>query len=596
MLTSRGWWLLLVTLFVTGMGTALANVRGVGLALLGLVVLSFLVIEWCRFLFPLRMGLPRIQIERELHDDRGPIVTLWAKRTFTVTVRITAPGRMSMPLVLADDRFPFGLELVAGGTNTAGVLRHGQPIEITYRIRVRAAGPVRFEGVRLRWTDPQGYFYHETFVRQPLVYPALPPLVDVELNQRTNKRYNILPPPGIHRLHRAGSGSELLDLRDYRPGDPPKLIAWKPSARKDKLITKEFENEVPVRCTLVLDGSQSVRIGPPGHNALARLVEIGSSVAQAALGNRDHVGLIIFDEHNATHVAPARGRRHLIDMLHRLAEVGRLPAAASTPDIDMLTRIAMALMREIYPDLLDRNLNSFPWWLPVLFPRPEYLRTITLTDAVIPWWRRLSATEWRRQMNRKKLSAVLTVVQGYSPGVMAQLMEDDTFFGLALQDFLAQHNVPYPVALYDWRGKYQFAEPQKIDVLSASLLRAVRRAHDNELFVLMVDLVEQMDAIEPLRRALRVALGRHHRVVLVSPWQPDVPLPGTSQKIERPRWSGDVAGQLRQALITRYHNAHEQIRREFGRIGVTVVRALQDDSMQLILDRMEQLRMAGIRR
>ena len=38
------------------------------------------------------------------------------------------------------------------------------------------------------------------------------------------------------------------------------------------------------------------------------------------------------------------------------------------------------------------------------------------------------------------------------------------------------------------------------------------------------------------------------------------------------------------------------VRREFGRLGVPVVRAMQRESMQLILDRMEQLRVAGIRR
>ena len=63
-----------------------------------------------------------------------------------------------------------------------------------------------------------------------------------------------MPPPGMHRLKPTRQrGSELLDLREYRPGDPPKTIAWKASARRDMLITKEFENDVPVRCTLFLD-------------------------------------------------------------------------------------------------------------------------------------------------------------------------------------------------------------------------------------------------------------------------------------------------------------------------------------------------------
>ena len=64
MLTSRGWWLLLVTLFLSAMGVALSQHRGAMLAILGLTVLAWLVVEWCRFLFALRWGLTSIRVER----------------------------------------------------------------------------------------------------------------------------------------------------------------------------------------------------------------------------------------------------------------------------------------------------------------------------------------------------------------------------------------------------------------------------------------------------------------------------------------------------------------------------------------------------
>src|SRR5947209_4105897 len=211
MLTPRGWWLLLVTLFVTAMGVAISVQRGATIAVLGLTILAWIVVEWCRFLVALRWTQPLIQVERELHDDRGPVVTLWAQRSFTVVVRLTCDSRLPTPFVMMDDRFPFGVELVGGTTYAAGVLRRGEIIEVRYRLRCRSAGPVRFEGLRLRFADPQGFFYHEAFLRQPLVFPTFPPLVDADLKQHTTKRYNILMPPGIHRLHRAGGGSELLD-------------------------------------------------------------------------------------------------------------------------------------------------------------------------------------------------------------------------------------------------------------------------------------------------------------------------------------------------------------------------------------------------
>lgn len=595
MLTSRGWWLLLTALFLAALGTALSGTRSATLAILGLTVLAWLVIEWCRFLFALRWGVPLLRVEREIQDDRGPVVTLWSSRTFTVTVKIWTRSRLPLPFALIDDRFPFGVELVEGGTHAAGAVSRGHPVELKYRIRCKSAGPVRFEGVRFRFADPQGFFYHEMFLRKAIEYPALPPLVDVDDNQRHTKHDNMLPPPGIHRLKRAGSGSELLDLRDYMPGDPPKMIAWKASARKDKLITKEFESDVPVRCTMLVDTSQSVRLGPPGHNALARLVEIASSVAQAALANRDHVGLITFDEESSTYVPPARSKRHLIDLLRKLSEVGRLPVAASQADVESLIPLAHALTLELYPDLLDPRLNTWRWWLPILFPRPEYLRMISLGDAVFPWLRRLSPPEWRQQAVRKRLAAVVTVANGLSPGALALMQEDDQLLGFALQEFLGLHQAPYPVPMYDWRGKYLFAGGEKVEVLAAALLRAVRRGRDNELFVLLADLFELTDRMEPLRRAVRVALGRHHRVVLVCPWSPDIPLPDV-EEVEAVSPMSDPLTEARRSLIRRYHKAFQETRREFGRLAVPVVIARQREPVQLILDRMEQLRVAGIRR
>ncbi len=123
----------------------------------------------------------------------------------------------------------------------------------------------------------------------------------------------------------------------------------------------------------------------------------------------------------------------------------------------------------------------------------------------------------------------------------------------------------------------------------------MRRGRDNELFVLLADLFELTDRMEPLRRAVRVALGRHHRVVLVCPWSPDIPLPDALE-VEPAMGMPGAVMEARRSLIRRYHQAFEETRREFGRLAIPVVIARQREPVQLILDRMEQVRVAGIRR
>src|SRR5262249_54751832 len=275
-----------------------------------------------------------LRVERVLRDDRGPVESLWAGKTFDVHVTLRLDGQTDLGYVRLRERVPFAVEFVQGEVTYEGEFPAGETRELHYRVRCPARGRVRFEGLTLRLADLQGFFHPAAFVPGVAEYRVLPALVDTEGQPATLKRFNLLPSPGQHRHPRPGTGSELLDLRDYRPGDPPKTIAWKVSARRDRLITKEFESEGPVRCTLVVDTSQSVRVGPRGQTALTRLVEIAAAVAQAANGVRDLVGVCLFDDRAVTtYLRPARGQRHLVGVLNVLADAAGLAPASGAADL-----------------------------------------------------------------------------------------------------------------------------------------------------------------------------------------------------------------------------------------------------------------------
>jgi uncharacterized protein (DUF58 family) len=526
-------------------------------------------------------------------------------------------------------------------------------------------GQVRFEGVGIQTADPQGFFYHKTFLSHPRVYRVLPPLSDARGHSPAVKRHNMLPLLGAHRHLRPGSGSELLDLRDYMTGDPPKTIAWKASARRDRLMTKVFESEVPVRCTLFVDTSNSVRVGPPGKNALARLVEISSNVAQASAAARDLTGLCLFDERAFSFVKPARGPRHVVQLLNRLAEAADLAPSTGEARLYPLLRLAYGLARELYPDQLRRDLNRSPWWLPWLWPQPfSTVRRPTAADhfnrwlfivLLVLWGLVLAYFVWgversyarvplsvatlivrvllytllgglvgtgfvltlsllrgyilfaparRRAFHwRKRLAALLSVQYGLAPGGLAVLLEDDQRMGNYLQRFLAEHQVPYPLPMYDRKGRYLFAAPGKIDFLAAALLRAVGRGHDNELFVLLVDVLELEDQLGPLLRAIQVARARHHRVMVISPWPPGMPPPKEGEDVpvlKRRRHYDEPQARLKDTLrlntTERFHRAFHRVRRTFARLGVQVICALSREPARLVLQRLEQLRFLERRR
>jgi uncharacterized protein (DUF58 family) len=692
MLTARAWWFLLSLLLILAVGLLRPVLP---LVLLGLTLLSWFGCQWLLFLLRLP-ALSDVRVEREVWDDRSAVATLWAGQEFEVRVRLTGSDWLASPHLAAIDHVPFAVEHQAGARSVQGVLRSRQTLEMSYRIRCGPAGLARFEGVRLQAADLQGFFYHVHFVHAVVVLPILPVLTQRLGQPASKKRHNLLMPPGIHRFHRPGSGSELLDLRDYLPGDPPKTIAWKVSARRDRLITKEFESEVPVRCTLFVDTSSSVRVpalsgvGPRQTNygkALDRLVDLAAGILQASAGIRDLTGLCLFDEQGATSVRPDRGGAHRTKCLRMLAAAAALMPHEARANPQHLLPLAFSFTHEVYPERMRPAINSLPFgliWLEGFsgysrrFPRGlvEMLRRwrtdlarLDLFELLhrrkqelrsLCWWSSfwalvlpllllaarvflkvpmpgdvlgfalffcplLATFVWggsfllfaldtlvskghrRRARWRKQLAAIVSAREGLAPGGLAVLLEDDDAFSRMVQRFLAEHQVPYTLPLYSPEGRYLFAAPEKVPVLASALLQAVGKGRDNELFVLLADLLELDAGLDPLLRAVRLALSRHHQVVLICPWPPGVAPPGGDPAREasaslalhgRPHGRRKAEASPHsllwdQANTQRFHLAYQRIRRTFTRLGVAVLCAATDEPVPLILSRLERLRISG---
>jgi uncharacterized protein (DUF58 family) len=674
MLTSRASWYLVSVLAILGLGLMRPSLS---LTLLGLTLLLWFAAQWLLFLVRLP-ALRHLRVEREVWDDRSPVATLWAGQTFEVRVRLLSASGLASPHIAATDRMPFAVEQLDGAGFVQGVVRTKKPLELTYRIRCGPAGLARFEGVRIQAADWQGFFYHVHFIHADVVLPILPVLTPRAGQPASVKRHNLLLPPGIHRFRRPGSGSELLDLRDYLPGDPPKTIAWKVSARRDRLITKEFESEVPVRCTLFVDTSNSVRVPAPSGSgpqqiqygkALDRLIDVAAGVLQANASIRDLTGLCLFDEHGFQQVAPDRGSVHRTECLRLLAAAAARMPDQQSANPDHLLPLAYSFAAEVYPELLRPAVNSVPLlmtWMDgfssysqrlrlglfeLLHRRKSALRTLCFwtsfwslvlpvvlllarvafktraldnvllfvlvfaplatlaawggtaflfgVDAVSGWGKR------RRDRWRKQLAAIVSVRYGLAPGGLATLLEDDGAFSQFLQRFLSEHQVPYTLPLYSPDGHYLFAAPDKVPMLANALVRAVGRGRDNELFVLLADLLELDEALDPLLRAVRVSLGRHHQVILICPWPPGLELPtsspvGAATVSERTQHrSLTVAARTANRLLwdqvttRRFHLAYQRLRRTFARMGVAVLCAAEDEPIPLILSRLERLRSLG---
>ena len=685
MIAPRGWWFLVFVAVVLILGAFVIPYYSVVPALIGITLLLWFGLEWVLFQIRSHAAVSRLHVRREVRQGGREVPMLWAGLTFEVRIRVENPSRIGIPFLVLQDRQPVATEQVSGSKQQFCFLRGGESVLIVYQLKSPTAGVVRFEGVTVRFADLQGFFYRRVFLRTPAEYLVLPPLTDDEGRQRATKQFNTLPPPGIHRLRRPGSGSELLDLRDYQPGDPPKMIAWKPSARRDRLITKEFENDVPVRAVLFLDTSDSVRLGPPGNTLLTRLAGVAAAVAQASAGNRDLVGLTTFDEAEAKTLPPARTKIHLINVLRRLAEVSALQPGVRGVPPEYLTRRAYPLAQELYPELMTKKVNSMPLgrlWIPLLDRKYGWIALLFLAlnlllvgffgewrihalenagrmtrwmagnwfwplklmvfgfwtwffmflvaNVTFAFWFIHSSRGWfgerRKELTRRKqLAALLALQDGTAADGVERYLVDDTAYAQRVAVFLEHHLLRCPIPLYDDQGQYRFRCAGKAPILADALVRAVSRARDNELYVILADLAELGSDLAPVVRACQLAQSRHHHVLVIVPWPSDIPAPDSTaeatraeeedadtmpnagntppRKPRRPRASQAMATRqsrlskvVRTSLTRQYHELFRALRRELGRAGATVMRVNDGDPVQRVLDRLDRVRGLRTRR
>lgn len=95
-----------------------------------------------------------------------------------------------------------------------------------------------------RWNDPFGLFVMRMVLRGGAEHAML---ADAETSARAGSAA-----PGPHPLDRAQEENTAL-VRDYVAGDPPKLIAWRQSAHRGALMTRETEREAKPTTIIVLD-------------------------------------------------------------------------------------------------------------------------------------------------------------------------------------------------------------------------------------------------------------------------------------------------------------------------------------------------------
>jgi uncharacterized protein (DUF58 family) len=301
--TREGWWFLIATLLL---GLAAINA---GLNLLFLV--------WGMMLFlVLASGvLSELCLRHLVVARRGPAV-----------IHAGSPYLMGISLSNRKRRLPsFSVEvedLVAGRPLDKRCyflkLPAGRTQETAYRHQLPRRGRHQLTGFRLSTKFPFGLIQKSRDVSDPhelLIYPAL-----VNVPEALLRGFPATHGLGRHKW-RSRSG-EFAGLRDFRPGDDPRDIHWRTTARRGVPLVRESEDDEGLEATLLFDN----RLGDGvGREAFEEAVSLAASVATVLLqrGYRVSFGA------RGAEIPPDGGAAQRNRILGFLALVE--PAEASTP-------------------------------------------------------------------------------------------------------------------------------------------------------------------------------------------------------------------------------------------------------------------------
>jgi len=196
----------------------------------------------------------------------------------------------------------------------------GRQQETSYRRTLARRGIHRLTGLRLSTRFPFGLLRRSIDVEAPvdlLAYPALVPVSDPILRGGLAQLGEKQSPA------RARSG-DFHGLREFRPGDDPRDIHWRTSARRGRPFVREFEEESGRTIVVVLEAGA----GPNAAEEFETAVSYAASLALVLLRRAFRVGLVA----GRSFMPPDAGPQHAGNILRCLALVDdAAPSEGVTP-------------------------------------------------------------------------------------------------------------------------------------------------------------------------------------------------------------------------------------------------------------------------
>lgn len=146
------------------------------------------------------------------------------------------------------------------------------------------------------------------------VYPNFRQARQIELVAHRHRQILL----GFKRTRFHGPGRDFESLRDFVDGDELRHISWTATARRGKMVTRQYQAERNQNLMIMLDTGRMMKAQVDRLSKLDHAINAALSLAYVALTGGDNVGLLMFDRQVRRYIPPRRSSDQLNVLLEAL--------------------------------------------------------------------------------------------------------------------------------------------------------------------------------------------------------------------------------------------------------------------------------------
>jgi uncharacterized protein (DUF58 family) len=216
-------------------------------------------------------------------------------------LRSRTPRRLTVELV--DDGFPGA---VVEGLPAKAELEPFASAVFEYHVRPTGRGAFELGDLFVRYPSILALFRRQVRLsaKKPVrVYPDFEQVRGYELLARENRELAF-----VRAVRRPGGESEFARLREYTKDDEFRSIDWRATARRQKLVAREYQLESNQNVLFALDAGRMMTAESQGLSQFDHALNASLMLAHVASRTGDQVGLVGFSDRIQRYVRPQGGR------------------------------------------------------------------------------------------------------------------------------------------------------------------------------------------------------------------------------------------------------------------------------------------------